>query len=861
MKTYFTQTTKAIFLLVFLAVVWQVQSDVPEQFNFQLAVRDAQGNVYASQQVNFRVGIMQGSTVLYQESHAVQTNAYGLVNIMIGDGVILQGSMATIDWGGEAKSLMVEFDPSGGVNYIHLSTTPLLSVPYALYARHSEEPGPEGPMGPQGEPGPQGEQGPVGPMPSVGGADTQVQFNNTGVFGGSDNFVFNPSTNRVGIGTSAPLALLHTNGTGLGQGNIIFVGERKTVPGSLPISGPGTRMMWYPDKGAFRAGHIEGQQWDTDSIGFYSVAAGYSTAAPGAGSFSMGFNTRALGVTSAALGLGIIASSAVSTAIGRYNVGGGNIDTWIGTDPVFEIGIGTSATDRRNAITILKNGNTGIGTLPNANALLHTHGTSTGEGNVLFSGSFKENNPGNPPESEAGTRMMWYPDKAAFRVGYVNSTNWNKDSIGNYSFATGNDTKAKGNYSIAMGFKAKASGDNSTAIGTVTSASGGFSTALGYYATASGVYSTSIGYMTTASEYASTAFGAVTTASGDNSTAMGYNTTASGIYSMVMGHSTTASEGYSTAMGYKTTASGYSSTAMGYNTTASGTTSTAMGVSTTAPSYAETVIGRYNTTYTPISATEWNMADRLFVIGNGTGNATRSNAFTVLKNGNTGISTDVPRQQLSVGNYLDLYSGFLNSPTCPSIRASSNNNLIINAYDTGILYFNLDGGTGETRFYAGAGGAELLRINPDGRVGIGTGAPTQKLHVVGDAYKTLGGTAWAISSDLKLKTLLGEYEKGLDEIAALQAVRFRYLENNPRELSSDIEQVGFVAQEVMKIFPEAVSEAEDGYLDFNIHAINVAMVNAIKELKAENDRLQQENHDMNARLERLEKALESLSEK
>jgi hypothetical protein len=83
-------------------------------------------------------------------------------------------------------------------------------------------------------------------------------------------------------------------------------------------------------------------------------------------------------------------------------------------------------------------------------------------------------------------------------------------------------------------------------------------------------------------------------------------------------------------------------------------------------------------------------------------------------------------------------------------------------------------------------------------------------------------------------------------------LRFRYLENNPRQLSSDKEQVGFVAQEVQKIFPEAVSEAEDGYLDFNIHAINIALVNAIKELKAENDRLKAENREQNSRIERLE---------
>jgi hypothetical protein len=139
-----------------------------------------------------------------------------------------------------------------------------------------------------------------------------------------------------------------------------------------------------------------------------------------------------------------------------------------------------------------------------------------------------------------------------------------------------------------------------------------------------------------------------------------------------------------------------------------------------------------------------------------------------------------------------------------------------------------------------------------GNLGIGTTAPTQALHVVGNAYKTVGGTAWATSSDLRLKNVMGDYNKGLDEIALLQTVRYQYKKDNPRQLDSNEEQVGFIAQEVQKIFPEAVTEGPDGYLDFNMHAINVALVNAIKELKTENDRLKAENEKVNTRLEKLE---------
>jgi len=63
-----------------------------------------------------------------------------------------------------------------------------------------------------------------------------------------------------------------------------------------------------------------------------------------------------------------------------------------------------------------------------------------------------------------------------------------------------------------------------------------------------------------------------------------------------------------------------------------------------------------------------------------------------------------------------------------------------------------------------------------------------------------------------------------------------------------------VAQDVQKIFPEAVNLCKDGYLDFNIHSINVALVNAVKELKAENDRLK-------SRLDKIESMVGGTAEK
>lgn len=142
-------------------------------------------------------------------------------------------------------------------------------------------------------------------------------------------------------------------------------------------------------------------------------------------------------------------------------------------------------------------------------------------------------------------------------------------------------------------------------------------------------------------------------------------------------------------------------------------------------------------------------------------------------------------------------------------------------------------------------------------VGINTTTPNYNLEVNGTAGKT-GGGSWSNSSDIRLKNVLGNYQKGLSEIAALQPILFKYKEGNARNLPSTEEQIGFVAQDVQKVFPEAVTKAEDGYLDFNIHAINVALVNAVKELKAENDKLKAENELLKSKNEQIDSRLTTL---
>ena len=152
----------------------------------------------------------------------------------------------------------------------------------------------------------------------------------------------------------------------------------------------------------------------------------------------------------------------------------------------------------------------------------------------------------------------------------------------------------------------------------------------------------------TASGNRSIAMGVNSTASGYASTAMGGSTTASGSQTTAMGNSTTASGNYSTSMGNATTASGTDSTAMGDNTIASGISSTVMGVSTEASGYASTAIGQYNVLNSGDAATSFNLTNTAFSIGNGTSAGARSDAFSVLFNGNTTVAGSITSASLNI---------------------------------------------------------------------------------------------------------------------------------------------------------------------------------------------------------------------
>src|SRR5262249_23554476 len=120
---------------------------------------------------------------------------------------------------------------------------------------------------------------------------------------------------------------------------------------------------------------------------------------------------------------------------------------------------------------------------------------------------------------------------------------------------------------------------------------------------------------------------------------------------------------------------------------------------------------------------------------------------------------------------------------------------------------------------------------PSTRVGIGTLTPDDSLTVNGSADKP-GGGSWGTFSDARLKTLRGEFEPGLAEVLKLHPVRYRYKQENALGIKDDREHVGFVAQDIEHVIPDAVSRDGKGYRIVNNDPILWAMLNAIKEQQA-----------------------------
>jgi len=486
----------------------------------------------------------------------------------------------------------------------------------------------------------------------------------------------------------------------------------------------------------------------------------------------------------------------------------------------------------------------------------------------------------------AQPRILWYPLKEAFMTGRVYVPN--PDSVGTNSLATGYESRAVGNWSQALGYKAIARGTYSTSIGknSISTGDGSFAfgnnaraQASGSYAFGTGAKATSslsfalgsvgvdqdgnptgetvasgygafaVGFGSVASVQGAFTFGVNDSASGLFSLAMGYGTRSRGLLSTTMGVGTivesagwcaTATGAWSKAgnyaaaafgdhsyakghtsfaTGFQTTAAGQLSATFGELTTANGYASMAMGAGTTAQSYGSLVIGRYNAVTGTTNA--WYSWEPAFVIGNGSSASARSNAMTVYKSGAADFAGNINLNSNSTGGavYVDSKEA---------------------------LWF--DG----TSYSWGYGGTYNVFAR---KVSVGTtGSPgTYTLYVAGSAYST--GT-WG-GSDIRWKKNLTVKEPVLNDILKLNCYTYNWRSDEFPEMKfDDGVQIGLVAQEVEKLFPELVRTDENGFKAVAYDKLSALLLQGMKEQQLEIESVNAENQKIKSEVQLLREELE-----
>ena len=131
-----------------------------------------------------------------------------------------------------------------------------------------------------------------------------------------------------------------------------------------------------------------------------------------------------------------------------------------------------------------------------------------------------------------------------------------------------------------------------------------------------------------------------------------------------------------------------------------------------------------------------------------------------------------------------------------------------------------------------------------------TGKGNRTFYVNSDLGVYHGGntSTWATTSDIRIKKNVTNNDTGLDKIKQIQVRNFEYRTvdeitdfENPDAVVVDQEgsQLGVIAQEIQQVLPDTVTQLSTGALSVNADNVTWYLVNAVKELSAENTALKQ----------------------
>jgi hypothetical protein len=380
---------------------------------------------------------------------------------------------------------------------------------------------------------------------------------------------------------------------------------------------------------------------------------------------------------------------------------------------------------------------------------------------------------------------------------------------GNYAAANGDQNTASGNYSVVGG------GSQNTASGNYSAVGGGWTNwATNWYSWAAGYGNNSTGYSSTV------AGGTFNKATGQESTVVG------GLQNIASGQHSTAAGGMENQAGGDQSFAG-GTYAVVRNAAQAGNSSGDQGTFI----WSDAI----TTTITNPPPCGFSVLPPCTTTGTPSFTSTGPNQFLVRANGGFGLNGAPVNAQVAM------------TIQAPASNAGYANIFMHQANSTaGILLTEGDASasnSNDAAFHIDQynGSVQTRRMTIDG---VGN------FIVSGQAYKP-GGGSWAASSDARLKKNVQPLSHALDRLLALRGVTFEYAQPDAN-MHPEGTFTGFIAQEVQQAFPNWIGHDARGYLTVGPQGFEALTVEALREIKHEDDaritKLESDNAELRAQM-------------
>lgn len=553
-----------------------------------------------------------------------------------------------------------------------------------------------------------------------------------------------------------------------------------SICNSLPNQGGGHIFTWYPALSALRAGTFDDDWDDSGSIGYYSIALGYTPKASGIGStVSGGLANNVYGDYSTVAGgyknqiertnYSTISGGAGNFAYGEYSVVSGGSENQTGyllngvLKGQFNTVSGGKTNQAEGAFTTISGGS--------ANQATGDYATIGGGGDDSSTTSTADGHTASGNYSTIGGGIT---NKASNIYSTVSGGGWNTASGANSTVSGGSENTASGTRAtVAGGFQNKAIGISSTVNG------GQQNTAEQYYSTVAG--------------------GVLNEIFADSSSDDSSNTISGGWQNKIIaGSSASVISG-------------------GSNNSITGRNSGVLS------GHANIVLADSSAI---LGGTD-NLLAGIYNFGAGRFMQTKKDRIFAFGWSESAIEFNTSYSFMIYAWYTGL--GMTNPDQTKRLHVAGP-----------VLIDNRNKGPGTTNY-------SVVALTVQGRsssnIAVFTnssGLPVAKIAADGTYYPP---------SDIRLKKNIEPIPNALKRVSQLQGVNYGW-----KDASSGTGlQMGLIAQDVEKIFPEVVSTDEQGYKSLAYSNLVAALTEAIKELKNEVDHLKEENKQFKEQIKTLQK--------